>query len=262
MLVCIHFCVEAPLFSQFSFWWYWADAWATGQQIFWCPHSSVSYLTWIWCLFVVGHTEEGLYPPRIPDHFLSLCSTGNGPGWHRPHTSPLNPSTVACVETWRLSLELSHRSPHFWQEKSSLAFRKLPVCVFVWAQLRGSAQNEDAGRGSVSFSPLLQPLSNVSLSILWESLLYMFTWELTCWSCTGRDDRPLWIWPRPDKHSWFVPFIQDGTFSTLASSFSFNFHVWHECFPWWSTYIAYMWPFGETEQFWQIIIKTVKNDND
>lgn len=32
-----------------------------------------------WCLIVVGHTEERLYPPSIRDHFLSLCSTGNGP---------------------------------------------------------------------------------------------------------------------------------------------------------------------------------------
>lgn len=87
---------------------------------------------WMKDLIVVWYrqTEEGLYPPGIPGHFLSLCS-GNGPGWHRPRI--FSQSTHCCSPCGKaIALTGSFpslRGPCLWQEKASLAFREMLLCV-------------------------------------------------------------------------------------------------------------------------------------
>lgn len=146
----------------------------------------------------------------LPGSLATSCPSALGRGQgDTGHTHlPLNPPTVASAEKQSLSLRRSHRSTHLlWQEKH---LWHLESSLYVWlcvgAAVRAWSGWRDAGKSSMSspLSPPSPPRSPFKLFILWESLLYMFTWKFACRSCTRIEDGDLLIWPQPDNRNTFV----------------------------------------------------------
>lgn len=142
-----------------------------------CGRGLCLLLIWMKYLIAVWyrHTEEGLYPPRIPGHFLSLRS-GKGPGWHRPHASPLNPPTVASVEKRSLSLRRSRRSTHISCDRKKHLWH-LESCLYarlcVGAAVRARSGWRDAGKSGTSSRPPLPLFKRQALHPVRITALYV-----------------------------------------------------------------------------------------